>query len=381
MYQPCEPWLNVAMVDGDAPGDAPAGAGGDAPAAPAAEPAAPTNGNITHLFQDLYGDDGPKTVNQAAPRAAPAAEKPGAQVVPASADGTADGEPNAQEAPATPEVPATPPPAAAGAPDPVPAWAQPVVQSLQQQQQMNDRLATMFQQQMEAQQALYQQAAQARQAQQAAAQAQARLAAREASRPRMPDPQIATPQEMFTWAQQNASYEAQIAREDATAAFQERMTALEQNIQNQQRAYEQQRMAAQAAEYDRHLQSTVERFASDPRFPFLKDPDVQSAFLANWWSANEMLKDKGQVADPAAVLQSMVNAAKKMVAVSATSGARAAAQATDAARRDAQTKRGIQPTLGGSAGTPPSKAAEQKARELQTLEQTPWFDSGALRTG
>lgn len=383
MSQACEPWLNVAFVDGAEAGDSHAGAGADAPAAaPAAEPSAPTNGNITHLFQELYSDDGPRTVNPAA--AAKPAEKPSAQIAPASADGTVDGEPNTDPEQPAPGAPvAQPAQAQAAEPQPtdVPAWAQPFVAQTRAQQEMNTRMASMMEAQMASQKALYEQALAQRQAAADAAAKQQRMAARDAARPRMPDPQTATPEAMFQWSQVAAAYEAQLAREDATEAFTSRIAGLEQQLQAHQHAFAQQQMQAQAAEYDRMLNQTVDRFAADPRFPFLKDPDVQTAFLANWWSANEMMKDKGQMADPAAVLQSMVNAAKKMVSVSATSGARAAAQATDAARRDAQGKRGITPTLGGSAGTPPSKTAEQKARELQTLEQTPWFESGALRTG
>jgi hypothetical protein len=229
---------------------------------------------------------------------------------------------------------------------------------------------------------MYDQAAQMRQAQAAQAAKQAAMQAREAARPRMPDPQTATPQEMFEWSRANAAYEAQIAREDATSAFTERLSAMEQTIQRQQQAIEQARLQEQAQQYDQYLNQTVAGLAADARYPFMRDKDVQVAFLQHWWSMNESARSQGsgQLADPHAVLQSMMNAAKKMVAVSATTGARAAAQASDAAKRDAQSKRGITPTLGGGAGSPSPKAAEQKARELQQLQDTPWFESGALRT-
>ena len=167
-------------------------------------------------------------------------------------------------------------------------------------------------------------------------QAQLRLQQLDAMRPKAPDPNTATAQELIEYAGKNAEYAAARSRMEVMEEMRQSLGAeLEQKLAPL-KELQAKAMQDEANRNEQYVTSSVQQFVADPRYPFMKSPVVQNAFLRHWWASNEAA---GSVLDPQAAMRDFV-AVQRAFSAPAQVKARTDQQNLDANRRAIQQKNG-----------------------------------------
>lgn len=168
-------------------------------------------------------------------------------------------------------------------------------------------------------------------------QANFRLQQLEAMRPKRPDPATATPEELIDYAGKNAEYAANRARMQVMEEMRQTLGAeLEQKLAPL-KALQEKAMQDEAARNEHFVSESVRQIASDPRYPFMKNPVVEQAFLRHWWATNEA--NGGDPVSPQVALNDFI-AVQRAFSVPAPVKARTDQQNLDANRRAIQQKNG-----------------------------------------
>lgn len=197
----------------------------------------------------------------------------------------------------------------------------------------------------------------------------ARLAAREASRPVAPNPNTATVADLNDYANNLARWHANAAKEDAEIGVRDEVAALRSKLDEITEFNRQSVLDSQSRANEAYISNSVEAFAQDARYPFMKTAQGQDLFLGQWWAMNNAAGKFVPAQEAMARFVGMVNSLTSPGTVAAT--ARAGQEAVDQSRRNQQAKLGVPPA-------PKAGAPSTKDNSGGDIGDKPWWQSGAL---
>ena len=198
---------------------------------------------------------------------------------------------------------------------------------------------------------------------------QARLQAREASKPLPPNPATATVADLNDYANNLARWHATAAREDAEFGLRSEIQMLQSKMDELNEYNRRTALEAQSRANEQYITSSLEAFANDARFPFMKTDHGKDLFLGQWWAMNNAAGKMLSAGEAMSKFMSMIAAVNSPQTSAATT--RAAQEALDQKRREEQAKLGVPPS-------PKGGAPSTKTNTGGTLEDKPWWENGAL---
>lgn len=239
----------------------------------------------------------------------------------------------------------TTPPAGVSTESAPPQWLAPLIQGFQSQMQplaeQNRQLAEIVAQERQTRQNFVTQ-------QQRQRQAALEKQALEASRPRPPDWNIATPEDVAKYAEQLADWKQDYSKRQLQHAVDSRFENIERAYK-EMAAREQQRVQQeQLVVAERAIVTEVDGLKAKPEFAFLKNKEAEDGFYRYWYSLNEQSGQPVTASDAAKSLLQLSRLALQNAQVAQNKSA--TAQLT-AERRSDQKAMGTPPPVRGTAST------------------------------